>query len=244
MLAHRGLATTAPENSLLAFANALAAGAAYLETDVHASADGVAIISHDPDLGRVAGRKGAIRLLEAAELRGIPLGEGQSYSTLADALEAFPDARFNIDVKSRDAAEPTARAIREADALSRVLVTSFDDATRRATLEALGGAHAVATSASRRGVVWALLGAVLGLDGLVRAGLAGVDAVQVPERMGPLRVVTPRFIDRVRRAGVEVHVWTVNDEDDMRRLLVQGVDGVVTDRADLALAVVRDLAKS
>ncbi|WP_022880691.1 glycerophosphodiester phosphodiesterase family protein [Gryllotalpicola ginsengisoli] len=242
MLAHRGLATSSPENTLLAFANALEAGAAYLETDVHASSDGVAIISHDPDLGRVAGRKAAIRLLTAVELAGVDLGAGQTYTTLEDALTAFPDARFNIDVKSRDAAEPAARAIRAAGALGRVLVTSFDDATRRATLRALGGEHRVATSASRRGVIGALLGAWLGLPFLVRRALDDVDAVQVPERMGRIRVVGPRFLDAVHRAGVEVHVWTVNDEATMRRLLSHGVDGIVTDRADVAVAVVRELA--
>ncbi len=209
---------------------------------MHVSADGVAIISHDPGLKRLAGRDVAIAQLTAAELAKVDLGEGQTYPTLREALEALPDLCFNIDVKTRAAAAATAVAIREANALQRVLVTSFDDAARRATVAALGGEHAVATSASRRGVVWALIGAWLGLGLLVRAGLGGVDAVQVPMRMGPLRVVTSRFIDAVRQAGVEVHVWVVNDEDDMRRLIVQGVDGIVTDRADLAMEVVRDLA--
>jgi glycerophosphoryl diester phosphodiesterase len=251
VLAHRGLATAAPENTLLAFANALAAGAQYLETDVHASADGVAIVSHDPDLKRLAGSAARIDQLTRAELAKIDLGEAQSFPTLQEALEAFPDARFNIDVKSRAAADAAAHAIVEAKATRRVLVTSFDSETRRATLAALGAGGtggtvgpgtAVATSASQRGVIWALIGARLGLGFLVRAALRGVDAVQVPERQGALRVVTPRFVDAVQRAGVEVHVWVVNDEGDMRRLLAQGVDGIVTDRADLALRVVKDLA--
>ncbi|MCL2515115.1 MAG: glycerophosphodiester phosphodiesterase [Microbacteriaceae bacterium] len=242
VLAHRGLAVDAPENTLLAFAKALAAGAQYVETDVHASADGVAIISHDPDLRRLAGRDIRVSQLTRAELAGVDLGEGQSFATLQEALEAFPDARFNVDVKSRDAVDAAASAIRAAKATSRVLVTSFDDATRKAAVAALGGTGAVATSASQRGVVWALVGARLGLGFVVRAALKGVDAVQVPERQGPLRVVTPRFVDAVRKAGVEVHVWTVNDEDDMRRLIVLGVDGIVSDRADLAVNVVRDLA--
>jgi glycerophosphoryl diester phosphodiesterase len=209
---------------------------------VHASADGVAIISHDPDLRRVAGRAARVDQLTRAELAKIDLGEGQTFPTLEEALDAFPDARFNIDVKSRGAADAAARAILKANATSRVLVTSFDDTTRKAAVAALGGAHAVATSASQKGVVWALIGAKLGLQFLVRAALSGVAAVQVPERQGPVRVVTPRFIDMVRNAGVEVHVWTVNDEDDMRRLIVHGVDGIVTDRADLAVNVVKDLA--
>jgi glycerophosphoryl diester phosphodiesterase len=212
---------------------------------VHASADGVAIVSHDPDLKRLAGSAARIDQLTRAELAKIDLGEAQSFPTLQEALEAFPDARFNIDVKSRAAADAAARAIVEAKATRRVLVTSFDSETRRATLAALRGAGAgaaVATSASQRGVIGALIGARLGLGFLVRAALRGVDAVQVPERQGGLRVVTPRFIDAVKRAGVEVHVWVVNDEGDMRRLIAQGVDGIVTDRADLALRVVKHLA--
>lgn len=209
---------------------------------MRASADGVAIISHDPDLQRVAGRAARIDQLTCAELVKTDLGAGQTFPTLEEALTAFPDARFNIDVKSRDAADATAQAILKANAVSRVLVTSFDDTTRKAAVAALGGAHAVATSASQKGVIWALVGAKLGLQFVVRVALGGVAAVQVPERRGPLRVVTPRFIDMVRNAGVEVHVWTINDEDDMRRLIVQGVDGLVTDRADLAVNVVRDLA--
>jgi len=242
VFAHRGLATDAPENTLLAFAAALAAGASYVETDVHASADGVAIISHDPDLKRLAGRDVRIDQLTRAELAEVDLGDDQAFVTLGEALEALPDARFNIDVKTRAAADAAAGAILEARALDRVLITSFDDATRRATLAALGGQGAVATSASQRGVIMALIGARLGLGFLVRAALAGVDAVQVPERQGPLQVVTPRFISAVHRAGVEVHVWTVNDEADMRRLLALGVDGIVSDRADLAVRVVKDLA--
>ena len=110
MFAHRGLATEAPENTLLAFAKALALGIRYLETDVHASADGVAIISHDPDLKRLTGRDVRIEQLTAAELARIDLGEGQTFTTLAAALDAFPDARFNIDIKAEAAATPAAAA--------------------------------------------------------------------------------------------------------------------------------------
>ena len=241
MLAHRGLATAAPENTLLAFAKALAAGADYIETDVQVSSDGVAMISHDADLKRLTGRDVQVSGLTRAELAKIDLGEGQGYATLAEALDGFPDARFNIDVKTRAAAEATARAVLEANAAQRVLVTSFSDATRTATLAALGGERAIATSASQRGVILALIGVWLRLGFLVRAGLRGVGAVQVPERRGPIRVVTRRFVNAVHRAGVEVHVWVVNDENQMRRLLAQGVDGIVTDRADLAVRVVKDL---
>jgi glycerophosphoryl diester phosphodiesterase len=239
ILAHRGLAIHAPENTLLAFIRALAIGVTYIETDVHASCDGVAVISHDPDLSRLVGRNVRVNQLTFAELKRIDLGDGQNYTSLADALDAFPDALFNIDVKSDDAVAPTIAAIREAAATSRVLVTSFDAKRRRATVKGLPG---VVTSASAREFAVALVGVKLGLSPLVRRALRGIDAVQVPERFGIVRVITPRTVKALHAAGVEVHVWTVNDGPAMRRLLELGVDGLVTDRSDLALRVVASLS--
>jgi glycerophosphoryl diester phosphodiesterase len=234
ILAHRGLALDAPENTLLAFLTALGAGATHLETDVHASADGVAVLSHDPDLTRLAGRSVRVGDLTMAELRRIDLGHGQSFVSLAEALDAFPDARFNIDIKTGLAVLPAVRAIRDAHATARVLITSFSEKRRRRAVSAMRG---VASSASASRFAWALVGAKLGLAPLVRLSLHSLDAVQVPERWGVLRVVTPRVVRAMHAAGVEVHVWTVNDPGDMTRLLDVGVDGLVTDRCDLAKAV-------
>lgn len=236
VIAHRGLALEAPENTLLAFAKALAIGVMHLETDVQVSADGQAVISHDEDLSRLAGRDVRVDRLTAAELRRIDLGAGQNFCTLKEALDAFPDARFNIDVKAAGAVQPTVDAIRSTRAVSRVLVTSFSDARRRAAVSQLPG---VATSAASRATTRVLAAAKLRWGPAVRRLLREVDAVQVPETWGAIRVVTPRFIDLVRSAGVELHVWTVNDPADMTRLLDLGVDGLVTDRADLALPLVR-----
>lgn len=226
----------APENTLLAFAKALAVGVGIIETDVHESADGVAIVSHDPDLGRVAGREVRVGQLTAAELRRIDLGDGQGFPTLAEAIDAFPDARFNIDVKSAGAVLPTVEAIRSLGAVNRVLVTSFSESRRRATANALPG---VATSASFGAGARVLAASRLGLSARVRAILRSIDAVQLPERWNGIQVVTPRLIRMVHAANVEVHVWTVNDPIDMSRLLDLGVDGLVTDRADLAMEVLR-----
>jgi glycerophosphoryl diester phosphodiesterase len=232
ILAHRGLAIEAPENTLLAFLKALSIGATHLETDVHASLDGVAVISHDPDLRRVAGRAVRVDQLSMAELRRIDLGDGQGFASLAETLDSFPDAKFNIDVKTMDAAAPAAEAIASVAALDRVLVTSFDEKRRRAAVDRLPG---VASSASAPRIVAALSGARLGIPSLTRRALEGLVAVQVPERMNGVRVISPRSIDAFHAAGVEVHVWTVNDARDMERLLDLGVDGIVTDRADLGL---------
>lgn len=235
IIAHRGLAIEAPENTLLAFLKALNAGATHLETDVHASADGVAVISHDPDLSRTAERAVDVRQLTMAELRRVDLGHGQGYCSLADALDAFPQARFNIDIKDAEAALPAARAIREARATDRVLITSFDERRRRAAVDALPG---VASSASVTTVLLAIAAAKIGAVPLARRVLRGLVAVQIPERRGFLRLVTARTVGALHRAGVEVHVWTVNEPKQMSRLLDLGVDGIVTDRCDVLKALV------
>jgi len=236
VFAHRGLARPAPENTLLAFLSALSAGATHIETDVHASLDGIAVISHDADLAGL-GRDVRIAQLTLVELKRISLGEGQTFTSLSEALEAFPEALFNIDVKSDTAVEPTARAILANHATARVLITSFSEDRRRRTAALLPG---VVTSASSPVVAKAVLAAALGLTGLARRALRGFVAVQVPERAGMLRIVTPRFIHMMHAVGVEVHVWTVNDPAAMRRLLALGVDGIVTDRCDLAAAVIAE----
>ena len=236
VLAHRGFALEAPENTLLAFARALAAGVTHIETDVHASVDGVAVISHDPDLTRLAGRDVAVNQLTIDELRRVDLGHGQTFASLAEALDGFPEARFNIDVKSAGAVGPTVKAIRSARATSRVLVTSFSEKRRHATVRDLPG---VASSASATVFAAALIAGKLGLSPAVRAILRNVDAVQIPERVAGMTTITPRLVRILHGAGVEVHVWTVNDVVAMERLLGLGVDGLVTDRADLAMEFLR-----
>lgn len=230
IIAHRGLALDAPENTLLAFLRALSAGATHLETDIHASADGVAVIAHDPDLSRMAGRDVQVGQLTMPELRRIDLGHGQGFCSLAEALDGFPEARFNIDVKDARAASPAVDAILAARAVGRVLITSFASDRRRAVADRLTG---VASSPSVPEFVPVLVGTKLGVGPLTRRSLRGFVAVQVPERRGPVRLVTRRTVDRIHTAGAEVHVWTVNDPGDMARLLELGVDGIVTDRCDL-----------
>lgn len=223
---------------MLAFAKAVAVGVDYIETDVHGSADGAAVIAHDADLSRVANREVRVSQLTLAELRRIDLGHGQNFCSLAEALDTFPETRFNIDLKSQDAVAPTVEVIRAARATGRVLVTSFSDRRRSAAVAGLAG---VATSASAGSFARALIAGKLGSTSLVRRALAGVVAVQVPERALGLRVTTDRMLRQLHDAGVEMHVWTINDPVRMRELLQLGVDGIVTDRADLALEVVRGL---
>lgn len=187
-IAHRGLATAAPENTIAAFRAALQAGATHLETDVHGSSDGIAVISHDPDLRRVLGRSARIDEFSMSQLAALDLGGGNGFVSLLEALESFPEARFNIDIKSEAAVPGAIAAIRSAGATDRVLVVSFDEDRRTATIAGLPG---VATAASSFGMRLVVLGVKLHVRSLVRRGLHGVDAVQVPERYGRIRVVTP-----------------------------------------------------
>jgi glycerophosphoryl diester phosphodiesterase len=240
VLAHRGLALEAPENTLLAFLAAVGIGATHVETDVNASADGVAVISHDPALDRVAGRPGRIRDLTFDQLREIDLGRGQTFCSLAEALDAFPETHFNIDIKSMDAVADVVRAVTAARAVDRVLVTSFSEARRRAAVRLLPG---VATSASSTGFAAALAAGRLRAAPVLRRILRDIDAVQVPENYSGVAIVSKRMVDLLHSAKVEVHVWTVNEEPDMHRLLDLGVDGIVTDRADTALDVLAARAK-
>lgn len=235
VLAHRGLAIDAPENTLLAFERAAAVGAPYIETDVHVTADRVAVIAHDPSLARVAGRKIDVSRLTMDELRRVDLGLGQGFTSLEEALDAFPDLRFNIDIKVAGAVTPAVAAIERTRAASRVLLTSFSE-HRRLRLGVL--VPESVTSAGSRGVIITRLATMLRWPAAVGLARRGAAALQVPERVGSFRLVTSRFVEAVHRTGAEVHVWTVNDPADMARLLDLGVDGLVTDRADLAVPLI------
>ncbi|TDN93011.1 glycerophosphodiester phosphodiesterase family protein [Microbacterium sp. BK668] len=241
VLAHRGLVTPdgaaagIAENSFAAVAEAHAAGAHYVESDCHLTRDGVVVLFHDPDLSRVTGDTRRVDEVSLRTLADLMSGHG-GVITLEQALDAFPDVHWNLDVKAAAAAEEVGRIV--APHAARVLVTSFSDDRRRAALAAAAAAGADLTPATSAGtsLVSRLVGAVsLRSRRVARRVLRNVDAVQVPERQGRLRIVTPRLIDYAHAAGVEVHVWTVNDPDDMTRLVTMGVDGIVTDRADVAL---------
>jgi glycerophosphoryl diester phosphodiesterase len=245
VLAHRGLvraedaAAGVVENTFVAVAAAHAAGAVHVESDCHVTSDGVVVLFHDDDLSRVTGDPRPVASVTGAELARLMEGRG-GLLTLEHALEAFPTLTFNLDVKA--AAASTAVGTIVAPHGARVLVTSFSDARRTDALAAAAraGGDRPATSAGS-GTLVRLLGALsVRSRRAARRALDGIDALQVPERQGRIRIVTPRLLDAAHDSGVEVHVWTVNDPVDMRRLLDLGVDGLVTDRADVALRIAQD----
>lgn len=243
VLAHRGLVTAddaahrVVENSFMAVAAAHAAGAVYVESDCHLTADGVVVLFHDDDLSRVTGDPRPVADVTARELEALMADRG-GLVTLAQALTSFPTVRFNLDVKAEAAAEPVGRSVaREAH---RVLVTSFSDERRRRAMDAaISAGGQPATSAGTGTITRVLAALAVRSESRLKRALADADALQVPERQRGIRIVTPRLIAAAHRHDVEVHVWTINDPDTMRRLVTMGVDGIVTDRADLALDVLR-----
>nr|WP_166852223.1 glycerophosphodiester phosphodiesterase family protein [Isoptericola sp. BMS4] len=242
-LAHRGFARpggvdTGLENSMTAFAAAVALGYRYVETDAHGTTDGVAVALHDASLDRTTDGTGLVAQLPWSRVRQARIGGVEPVPRLEDVLGTWPDLRVNVDVKEESGVAPTAAAIERTAAHDRVCVTSFDARRRRATLARL--TRPVATSAGRREVAGFLAGARLRADALVRAALRDVHALQVPVVTGALTVADAATVATAHRVGRAVHVWTVDDAAEMRRLLDLGVDGIVTDRADVLRDVLRE----
>lgn len=237
-LAHRGFSLDGLENTMSAFAAAVDHGCRYVETDVHATSDGVLVAFHDDHLDRVTDGTGAIEELPWSTVRTARVGGREPIPTLEELLGAWPELRVNIDVKADAAVEPTIRLLNDRGVHDRVLVGSFDDRRRRAVLDGLGAP--VATSAGSTVVRGFVLGHRLPGGGVLRRVVQGIDVLQVPERAGRVRIVTRASIEAAHEAGVGVHVWTVNDPADFHRLLDWGVDGLVTDRVDLLRKVLAD----
>jgi glycerophosphoryl diester phosphodiesterase len=239
-----------PENTLTAFARAVAIGADVLEMDIRATADGAIVVIHDATVDRTTDGGGRVDSLMLGELRKLDAGhswsndggrthpfrgKGIRVPTLEEVFRQFPDQRMNIEMKRVEPvlAQPLCMLIRRTGMTQRVLIASMDvdtiEAFRRACPE-------VATSMSRR--------EALVFFGLQRARLDAVysppvQALQVPYWFGESIVPTPEFIDAARRRNFRVHVWTINDDKRMRELIQIGVDGIVTDRPDRLLELLR-----
>ncbi|MGH8827276.1 MAG: glycerophosphodiester phosphodiesterase [Jiangellaceae bacterium] len=239
-LAHRGFSLGGFENSMSAFAAAVDLGFRYVETDVHATADDVVVAFHDPTLDRVTDGSGAIRELPWQRVGAARIGGVEPIPRLEDLLGGWPDLRVNIDVKAASAVGPLARVIERTRAHHRICVASFSDARRRNVLRRLSAP--VATSAGRSVMTRFRAASGARIAAFVAWSLRDVHCVQVPARFGALPVVTATTVAAAHRAGRQVHVWTVNEADEMHRLLDLGVDGIVSDRADILRDVLRSRA--
>jgi glycerophosphoryl diester phosphodiesterase len=246
IFAHRGGCALGPENTIAAFDLGLAAGADGLELDVQLSSDGVAVVCHDMTLDRTTGASGPVAALTAGELAGIDAGcryvdrdgkfpfkeRGVGVPRLRDVLERYPDIPLIVEMKINNAAMGRAvvQDVKAAKAEGRVCAAGYGQRAIDAVRDAL---PEMPTSACHPEVRLAVYRSLAHWP--VRR--APYRMYQVPEHAGLIRIVSPRFIRYAHEAGMLVQVWTVDEERDMRRLLAWGVDGLISNRPDLAVRV-------
>lgn len=224
------------ENSLSAFRRAVSEGYHYLETDVHATSDGVVVVQHDAVLDRTTDSSGAVARLPWQVVRTAKIGGREPVSRLEDVLEELPDAFLNIDVKASQAIEPLIATLRRTNAYERVCVASFSEARLERVRRSAG--DGLLTSMGTRAI--AQLWASGRLPAFVWGRRGHQRIAQVPARQGRLTVVDKRLIAAARQRGIEVHVWTIDEPDQMNELIDLGVDGIMTDRP----AVLRDVLRA
>lgn len=212
---------------MAAFEHAVSLGYRFLETDVHRTVDGVLVAFHDSDLRRTCGVDGNIDDMTAAEVsdarvRGADDAE-YPIPMLDELFEAFPDAVFNIDAKSDEAVEPLADLVVRTDSVHRVCLASFK-LSRIRRLRQLVGPNLMTNMSPTQITALRTVGRVPG---------SGPRAAQVPPRNRAVTIVTPGFVGAARRAGIPVHVWTVDDREEIDELLELGVDGIMTDQPEV-----------
>lgn len=235
LFGHRGAPEEAPENTMASFKRAVAHGADHLELDVHLTSDHHVVVFHDPTVERTRVSEARVSDLSLAALQALAprdaaLEKDTEVPLLADVLAGFPSLRLNIELKAGsttgDIVAATLRVIDSFGALSRVLLAAEEDEImteiRRASPEATTGSSAMEVAR------------FLGDPSFTPPGFA----LQVPVMFGTIPIVTPDFITRAHACGREVHVWTVNDPGEMRALLDQGVDGIITDRPGVGRAAI------
>jgi glycerophosphoryl diester phosphodiesterase len=245
-MAHRGFSLAGLENSLAAFRSAVELGYFHLETDVHTTSDGELLLFHDRTLDRVTDGHGRIHDLTADEVREVRIGGTEPVPTFDELVEAFPNARFNLDVKDWHSVPSVVAAIERHQVHDRVLIASFSDRRRRAVLRQLSRRTA-SSAGTLANALFLVLGPLLSarragapVRAVLRLVLRDVNALQVPLRYRAIPVVTPGYVRRAHELGLYVHVWTINDPAQMHRLLDLGVDGIVSDRADLLKEVLQE----
>jgi len=225
-MAHRGGAIEHLENTLPAFEACVDMGYRYLETDVRVTADGVLVVFHDPTLERVTDRSGRVDTLPWSEVAAARIGGREPILRLEDLLGAWPDVRFNLDIKAAGVLAPLVRLVRRLAIVDRICLGSFSDARIAAARRLFG--PAVCTALGPRGV------AALRLSSYSprAAGLVRIQAgvAQVPLQLGGRALVDERFLAAAHARDLQVHVWTVDTEDEATSMLELGVDGVMTDR--------------
>ena len=212
---------------MAAFERAVGLGYTYLETDVRVTSDGVALAFHDSVLGRVTDMRGRVADLPWATVRHARIRGSEPIPLLADLLAAWPHTRINIDVKATPTIGPALDAIRRTGALDRVCIAAFSHRRVTTVRRALG--PGVCTALTPREAM--ALRVASPVPRAVRPSRG--QCAQVPDRVGRVRLVDRRYLTAAHSRGLQVHVWTVNDRAEMVRLLDLGVDGIMTDAADV-----------
>ncbi|MBN1092671.1 glycerophosphodiester phosphodiesterase [Blastococcus sp. TML/M2B] len=235
-MAHRGGAIEHLENTLPAFQACVDLGYRYLETDVQITADGTLVAFHDATLERVTDRTGRVDALPWSELADARIGGREPIMRLEDLLGAWPDVKFNLDIKAAGVLAPLVRLVHKMGVADRICLGSFSDARIAAARRLFG--PAVCTSLGPRGV------AALRLSSYSprAAGLVRIQAgcAQVPLQLGGRALVDERFLAAAHARGLQVHVWTVDDPDEARAMLDLGVDGIMTDRPAMLREVLEE----
>ena len=224
-VAHRGYSALYPENTMAAFAAAVDLGFRWLETDIRATADGIAVAFHDEELQRLTRLPGEVATLEWSELRRAKVNGQEPIPRLAEVLDAWPDIRIDLHLKCDDAIEPLLAEVAAADAWDRVCVGSFSGRSLRRIRSAAG--DRLCTSMATYEVVRLRIASF----GLPVGGFAAYCA-QVPVRRHGLPVVDRTFLREAGRRRLPVYVWTINEEVEMRRLFDLGVAGILSDDAE------------
>jgi glycerophosphoryl diester phosphodiesterase len=224
--AHRGGAADGLENTVFQFRRAVELGYRYIETDVHATADGKLVAFHDETLDRVTDGAGRIADLFWSDVSHARVAGKEPVPLFEELLETFPEVRWNVDIKAEPALRPLLDLLERTDSWNRVLVGSFSE-KRVVRAQHLAGPR-LATSFGTRGV----LNLRLRSWGAPLPVRRSAVAAQVPEEQSGVPVVDRRFVQAAHARGVQVHVWTINEADRMHRLLDLGVDGIMTDHID------------
>lgn len=251
LFGHRGAAGIAPENTLPSFRRAVEDGADALELDVHATRDGVVVAIHDSTLERTTDGSGAVRDLTFAELRRYDAGfrferegrypfrgQGTRVPALEELLAELPGVPLNVEIKQREPAieSSVVDLLQRSRALERTLLAAEDDEILKRIRLCAPHAATSASYAEASDFFQRCFGT--GFDGYSPRA----RALQIPTRYGEIELVTAETLAAAHRAGLEMHVWTVNDEAEMTRLFALGVDGVMSDFPDRLVAVARRLS--
>jgi glycerophosphoryl diester phosphodiesterase len=228
--AHRGGAGAWPENTMPAFQGAVDLGYRYVETDVHLTADGVLVAFHDDRLDRVTDRTGLISELTYDEVAKARVDGREPIPLFEELLRSFPDVRINIDPKSDVSVDPLAKVLIDAGAVDRVCVGAFSD-KRLDRIRALCGPDLCTSMGPRRTA--RLAAAARPVTRRVGRPKFVEGAAQVPTKARGIQFASRWFVDGAHRQGVHVHVWTIDDPDEMNALLDLGVDGIMTDQPEV-----------